>query len=91
MAHFCCNVTSADLHPKPVSWTRFAGYAALVTGVALVVFATCLANGACTPGVQAHVANYMAAGLAVFSLIPLAVAASILTQSTPRLSEIHIV
>ena len=81
MTHFCCNVTSAHLNPKPVSWTRFGGYASLVTAVALVVFAACLANGIFTPGVQAHVANYFAASVTVFSLLPFAVAASILTQN----------
>ena len=86
----CCSLSPTDLNPKPVNWTRFAGYTALVTGIALAVFAGCLAAGHFTPGVQAHISNYFAAGLAVFSVIPLSVAASILTQQNRSVSSVKI-
>ncbi len=79
MAHLCCNV-SAGFEPKQMDCRKVEGLGALITGLALIVIASCLVVGLFTPGIAAHIANYSAAGLAVLSLVPLAVAACILCR-----------
>ena len=71
---------SGSYFAKPEA-SKCPGYGALITGLALVVLACCLANGCFTPGIQAHIASYGAAVLTVLSIIPFSVAASVLCAS----------
>lgn len=75
----CCNLTRG-FQLMPTDYRKVAGYGALITALALIALSGCLAAGLFTPGMQAHVANYSAAILAVLSIVPLAVSASLLCQ-----------
>lgn len=90
--HFCCNIKSTFVQ-RPMEYRKIAGYASLITAVALIALACSLANGCFTPGMQAHIASYSAAVLSVLSLIPLSAAASILCASTSKHhpSDTHVI